>query len=117
MDWSGLRWRTNSRLRPSIRGDSDCFVRTDWAGIEQDGFACCAISMAARARVASSRGFAGKLALHCSGETQQGEVTGRCLAHGAESFPPSLMHGRSRYRRRGSSGTRSTKGTLRQLPQ
>jgi hypothetical protein len=38
--------------------------------------------------------LAGKLALYGPGEAQQGEVNGRCLAHGAESFAPNLMRGR-----------------------
>ena len=61
--------------------------------------------------------LAGKLALYGAGEVQQGEVNGRCLAHGAESFAPNLVRGRSRYRCRGSSGARSAKRALRQLPQ
>jgi len=60
-------------------------------------------------------GFACELALCCAGETQQGEVSGRRLAHSAESFPAGFLRGRSRYRRGGSARARSTKGTLRKL--
>jgi hypothetical protein len=42
-------------------------------------------------------GLACKLALCCTGETQQGEVNGRCLAHGAESLAACFLCGRSGY--------------------
>jgi hypothetical protein len=60
-------------------------------------------------------GFACKLALCCARETQQGEVSGRRLAHRAESFAAGFLRGRSRYRCGGSSRARSTKRTLRKL--
>src|SRR5215471_5496471 len=61
-------------------------------------------------------GLACKLALCGAGETQQGEVSGRRLAHSAKSFAPCFLRGRSRYRRGGSARARSTKRTLRKLP-
>lgn len=62
-------------------------------------------------------GFARKLALYCAGETQQGEVSGKYVAHSAESFAPGLLCGRCRYRRRGSTRARSTERTLSKLPE
>ena len=41
--------------------------------------------------------FPCKLALCCAGETQQGEVSRRRLAHSAESFAAGFLRGRSRY--------------------
>src|SRR5215467_4780868 len=61
-------------------------------------------------------GLACKLALCGAGETQQGEVSGRRLAHSAKSFAPCFLRGPSRYRRGGSARARSTKRTLRKLP-
>lgn len=51
------------------------------------------------------------------GETQQGEVSGRCLAHGAEPFATCFVRGANRYRRGRSSRTRPTERTLRKLAQ
>src|SRR5262245_1335943 len=40
-------------------------------------------------------GSPGQLALHCTGETQQSEITGGCLAYSAKPFPARVL----RYRR------------------
>ena len=47
MGWSGLRWQPNDRSKRLTRGGIGCFARTDWDGIEKDGFAYSATSTAA----------------------------------------------------------------------
>jgi hypothetical protein len=47
---SGLRWRTSGQWKPATKVGIGYSARIDWAGIRKDGFACCVISTAAKAR-------------------------------------------------------------------
>jgi hypothetical protein len=54
----GILWAAVANKRPieAVYHElPDCFVRTDWAETNEDGFECFAISMAAKARADSIR--------------------------------------------------------------
>ena|SRR5215831_5556331 len=72
------------------------FARIDLAGIEKEDFACCAISAPVKAGADCTRWarLPTGVGLGWVGETQQSQVSGRCLAHSAESFaalPPAWL--------------------------
>ena len=87
MGWSGLRWQTKDRSKRLTKGGIGCSARTDWDGIEKDGFAYSATSTAAA--VPASLNPVVRLptgVVFALEKTQQGEVSGRRLAHSTELF-------------------------------
>ena len=78
-------------------GTLGCFVRTGWAGIRKDGFACCATSTAEKARADCSRAGSPAnwrcIVLEKLSRVKLLEI----MAHGAKSFPACLVRRGSRY--------------------
>jgi hypothetical protein len=103
MGWSGLPWPTDSRSKLTTTVGMAYFVRTDWAGIGKQLRVLCyqygGESRSGLDPVGSPANWRCVALEKLSGLT----VSGRRLAHSAESFAAHFLRGRSRYRRGGSS--------------
>jgi len=72
MGWSGLRWQTKDRSKRLTKGGIGCSARTDWDGIEKDGFAYSATSTAAAASELEPSGSPANGRGVCTGENSAG---------------------------------------------